>query len=333
MPELKIIRIRFKGPFHFSDGREDYSKSKRFFRSDKMYAALIQVLSEQYGKDMSGAIDGLYLSSLFPFYNKEGTYDYFFPKPKIPLRLPENSPFRPKDVKKIKWLGKEYFEKLLNGENLFEKLDDGLMEAVEHAKKNGGYLSSIKIENPFFKSMVQSRVMVPREEGNDSLPYVFENVFMDENAGFYFIYQADEHTEIYLTEALEILKDEGLGSDKAYGFGMFEYEKDKFTLEIPESDYITNLSVFIPGDGFELNEKTVRYYELIKRGGYISTFPYNTFRKKSVYAFSEGSVFYLHANEMLSMGKRLSLKPVGVEVDWEIWRNGKSLFLPVKIKD
>jgi len=75
-------------------------------------------------------------------------------------------------------------------------------------------------------------------------------------------------------------------------------------------------------------------YQLIKRGGWITTEPYTTYRKKSVYMFAEGGIFKLNSDKNIeTLGKTVNLKPEAefLKIQHNIYRVGKSIFLPINI--
>jgi CRISPR/Cas system CSM-associated protein Csm4 (group 5 of RAMP superfamily) len=81
-------------------------------------------------------------------------------------------------------------------------------------------------------------------------------------------------------------------------------------------------------------------FELIRRGGWITTQPYMTYRKKSIQMFREGSVFSLPKTRAVvensfKAGKTVDLRPELPEgmkqVEHPVWRVGKSIFIPVNL--
>jgi CRISPR type III-A-associated RAMP protein Csm4 len=88
------------------------------------------------------------------------------------------------------------------------------------------------------------------------------------------------------------------------------------------------LSTFIPEDKLQLEQAIDNQqvaYELVRRGGWITSAPYNTLRKNAIYAFSAGSV--LSGNHV---GKIVDLAPKGL-INHPVWRCGKTIVLPIKL--
>jgi CRISPR type III-A-associated RAMP protein Csm4 len=133
---------------------------------------------------------------------------------------------------------------------------------------------------------------------------------------------------------LSYLADSGIGTDRTVGMGQFSFSFDTFSIDLPEkTSHSFNLSLFCPENHGQLKEliDNNSKYDLIKRGGWIGE-PYNTFRKKSIYMFREGSVF--KTND-LTAGKTVDLKPekTPAKIDHPVYRVGKSLFMPVLINE
>jgi CRISPR-associated protein Csm4 len=97
--------------------------------------------------------------------------------------------------------------------------------------------------------------------------------------------------------------------------------------------------MFIPESGKQLKgmlagEKVS--YDFARRGGWITTPPFNAYRKNVIYAFMPGSVFSLKLDDDVDIkGKIVDLKPDVTfgeqKPEHPIWRNGKSIFIPIKM--
>jgi CRISPR/Cas system CSM-associated protein Csm4 (group 5 of RAMP superfamily) len=98
-----------------------------------------------------------------------------------------------------------------------------------------------------------------------------------------------------------------------------------------EANRLVNLSLWCPGqDELSTGMLQESSFALVKRGGYLagSSLPeYRHFRKRSVYMFMEGGVFPA-MNKL--QGKIVDLVPPGVSGMHPVWRDGRSLFIPLK---
>lgn len=325
MAKFKVYKLHFKTPLHLGDERDDYSISLKTIHSDTMYSALISSLAKM-GNDIPQDGDlGFTISSLFPFYqeNEESNANYFFPKP-LKQTMPKLKDIsKAKDVKKVLWLDKYYFEKIINGTSLFE--DDESINCIKDE-----YLTEANIEKDFISSQVFPRVTVSRSGQEDAKPFYMEKIFFTDNSGLFFIAQGE--TDL-LEKALNLLQHEGIGTDRNVGNGFFEYTTDEIEINLPkDSVNIMSLSLFIPEDQQQLVkmfEGENVAYDFVRRGGWITTPPYNTYRKNAIYAFLPGSVFNNRSSE--THGKIVDLKPEIEHANFShsIWRNGKAIFIPI----
>lgn len=339
MAAFKVYKLHFTSPLHISDNRSDYGVSLKSIQSDTMYAAVTSCLAK-LGQTIPDDGDlGCTISSLFPFYQKDNSSQavYFLPKPlrnSLPiLRDISNA----KKIKKVTWLDTEYFQKVINDESLFESEEDIL------AIKNKAYLTRREIADNFISSQVSPRVTVSRIGDEDAVPFYMDRVYFKDYSGLYFISDGDTHL---FDEGLKLLQYEGIGTDRNIGNGFFEYDTDTIELRIPEqSSYSMSMSMYIPQSKEELNNVLSGNdvaYDFTRRGGWITDTPHNTIRKNVVYAFNPGSVLRLESNKSLKMGAIVNLKPDIQEeiltakgiarIPHPIWRNGRSLFIPIKLK-
>ena len=341
MAKFKIYKLRFTSPLHIGDERDDYGTSLQTIHSDTLHAAMVSVLAK-VGHPIPNSGDfGFAISSLFPYYEKgqkqgedTGKSVYFFPKPKLQAIPNKDLQDHAKKIKKIEWLDLAFFNKLINGQEIFpQDFDTNLLE-------NERYLSSEKFDKDFISKSVSPRVQVSRDFSEDAEPFYMERLYFKEKSGLYFITLADTEQHGIINKALKILQHEGIGTDRTIGNGFFEFETDEIELTMPESNKVCNLSLFLPKDQDQLDEllngENIAY-NFQKRGGWITDAGLNTYRKNTVKMFGVGSVFSQSKKmfDAFSMGDIVDLKP-NIEfenISHPIWRSGKALFLPVKLYD
>lgn len=328
---LDIVRLHFTSPLHIATPSEDYGKSHDMVHSDTIWSAIIHAWAV-LGIDIPENPDdaGFSLSSLFPFTFLNDKSLYFFPKPFVPFNIQKKEVSDiAKKLKKIKWVDTVYFEMILNNETV-----TGFGKDNEHLQ--GDWLCG-QVLNDFIKKDVVPRARVPRIAGEDTTIYYMERIYFAENSGLFFILNCkDEKAKHKIHAALNLLHSEGIGSDRNIGHGKFDWCYDTLKLGVPEtSSYCTNLSLFCPKSREELipmlddNSR----YDLIKRGGWLSDEQWKTFRKQSVYMFREGGVFAIASNgkALHETGTIVNVTPPGVNMH-PVWRNGKALFIPIKIE-
>jgi len=367
---LTALKFHFTTPLHIGSRRADYDKSEKMIHSDTLYSAIIWAWSvleipipdllDENGKPKEDL--GFTISSLFPFYQekkkkeeeKEKKAIYFFPKPIATL---SNTVSRnQKKAKAIQYLDKAAFVETLEGEPFLydielEKEENGSIKSILTAetsnvgnfKLRGSFLSNDEKlpKAAFMEAKVYPRVYVPRygQEGDTEIYYI-ERLFFKERSGLYCLAEFDnEKIKQDVIAALRFLGDEGLGTDKHVGNGLFELNHEPFTdfddLDI-QSNHAFSLSLFCPESQAQLNSilSDNSTFDMMKRGGWITDEGYLGFRKKSVYMFTEGSIFETDAK---AKGKTVDLKPENKYLPSEkpithpIYRVGRSLFLPIKL--
>lgn len=328
--KFKVYKLHFTTPLHIGDERDDYSVSLKTYQSDALYAALTSCLAK-IGKKIPDQGDlGFVISSLFPFYqkNSESKAVYFFPK-LLNQQLPKQGNLdHAKMIKKVTWIETSYFEKLINGSVLFENKQE-----IDHV--NGAFLTSLPIESDFISSQVSQRVSISRDFSEDAKPFYMDRIYFKDMSGLFFIVEGDT---TLLDGALNVLKHEGIGTDRNVGNGYFEFTTDEIEFDLPKSEMVASLSMFCPESKEQLSqmlETDQVAYDFAKRGGWITTNPFNTIRKNSIQMFIPASVFKSidSVSEPITLGKIVDLNPkLSFDgIDHPIWRSGRAIFIPVLI--
>lgn len=326
--------------------RGDASISQRTIQSDTLYSALISCLAKAgVSIPAQGELECT-ISSLFPFYQKdeESAPCYFLPMP-YQSHLPELQDVSlAKKVKKVQWVDSSLYGEILNSIHKIEWEKEYIKsiygsfllnpEKYIHKELDGGE-EKLLFEN-FIVSSVAVRGAKPDRSGIEpAVPFYTDRIFFKGKSGMYFI--VDGNTS-YIDKALNILKDEGLGTDRHVGYGSFEFEKSEMSIDCPtqeDTNYWMSLSILIPQDEKQLKgllEKDSVAYELIRRGGWITTHPYTTYRKNVIYAFKPGSVLGKTCDANV-IGRIVDLTPDKdvITIDHKIWRNGRAIMLPINL--
>ena len=339
MATFKIYKLHFTAPLHISDQHEDEGASQKTIQSDTLYAALTSCLAKTGPLLPEDGDLGFVVSSLFPYFQKDEKSNpiYFLP---IPLHARQGEPkdlSLAKKVKKVQWVDSALYGGILSGSSFF----DGTEEFLPYIQET--YLTKVQLpENTngskeFVKSEVSQRVTLKSRTGEeDAMPYYVDKILFRHHAGLFFIAEGDT---TLLEKALTFLSMEGIGTDRNVGFGFFEFSTDELTIELPEqANHQMALSLFIPESKEQLTAlmKSDRIaYDFTRRGGWVTTYPYNTLRKNAIYGFLPGSVFSKEADSpCVPTGRIVDLKPdVGEESpEHPVWRNGKAIMLPINIK-
>lgn len=339
MATLKIYKLHFTAPLHISDPHEDLGSSQKTIQSDTLYAALMSCLAKNGDSLPEDGDLGFTVSSLFPYFqkDKDSTPVYFLPIPMQVKQAELADASMAKKVKKVQWVDSTLLSKVLSGESLF----DGTGKYIPYIQD--GYLTTCELpedingSKEFVRSEVSQRVTLQSRTGDeDAKPFYVDKILFRHHAGFYFMAEGDT---TLLDKALQLLSMEGIGTDRNVGYGFFEYTIDSLSIDLPQSaNHQLSLSILIPESENQLsrlmNSEQVAY-DFVRRGGWITTYPYMTLRKNAIYGFLPGSVFQKEEDEAATViGKIVDLKPVvaDVEIVHPIWRNGKAIMLPINMK-
>lgn len=326
-----IVKLKHLSPFHIGTGKENYDFSSSMLQSDTLSAALAAMRVQKGEKDdVESFLDSFTVSSAFPYYGKI----LFMPKPngRISVNVTDTEEYSSrKKLKKVQFVEFDLWKQLLMGKTL----------NITSSQLKDCFLLSTKSTSDFvipYKSQVNQRVSVPRNDGADAEPFFFDWTYYQENAGLYCLLDAPDNMIGELLDLFQLLGETGLGTDKNVGGGKFEVDRNTEWIDfdfIETANASMLLSLYIPTEqevGM-LNLPESRY-ELVLRGGYMAGSDEEDFkhlRKKSVYAFSVGSIFPTTAK--LS-GKIVDLKPSWNDEHMHpVYRSGKPFFVPIKVNE
>ena len=336
MATFQIYKLQFTSPLHISNQQEDEGISQMTILSDTLYAALTSCLVKA-GKPVPEKGDlGFTISSLFPYYQKEENSSpvYFLPMPLHARQARLADVSMAKKVKKVKWVDAQLYGEILSGKKLFDKQED-FSDIQDVYLTKATLPEDVDGSKDFIKSEVSQRVTLKSRTGEeDANPYFVDKIIFKGWSGLYFIVEGDT---TLLNTSLQLLSLEGIGTDRNVGFGFFNYSTDEITIELPQdADHQIALSLLIPASEEQLKQlmdSDFVAYDFARRGGWITTYPYNTLRKNVIYGFLPGSVFKNHTEPCIPIGRIVSLTPdIGdLTPNHPIWRCGKSIMLPIKL--
>lgn len=336
MATFKVFKLHFTAPLHISDQHEDLGNSQKVIQSDTLYAALMSCVAKQ-GKSLPEDGDlGFTVSSLFPYFqkDKDSVPVYFLPLPMQAKQTELSDVSMAKKVKKVQWVDSALYSSVLSGESLFDGKGTYLPNIQESYLTTYELPEDITGSKEFMKSEVSQRVTLRSRIGEENAkPFYVDKILFRYDAGLYFIAEGDT---TLLEKALQLLSMEGIGTDRNVGYGFFDYTTDTLSIDIPENaNYQLCLSLFIPESKEQLEtlmKSDQVAYDFVRRGGWITTYPYMTLRKNAIYGFLPGSVFSKDEENFATViGKIVDLKP-DMEVTHHVWRNGKTIMLPIILK-
>lgn len=315
--KFDIVKLRFTTPVRFGEEGIVLERFRIFLHSDTLFSALASAWVEVYGFDEGTRIiesfdktSSLLISSAFPWFGER----QLFPKPATHASLTGEKLGEKyeKKLKKVRFLTKEVFESWINE----TPLDDGLIESA--------------LEIKFLESFTRPLVSLDRITSNSNIYYMSAAKFFVEG-GVYFLFKIlDGGFRDKLEAAISYLGDTGIGGKKTWGLGRFEYEFKEIDLNTPKSpNAFLTLSLSIPGDDEIPNINTEKsFYALIRRRGWIaSRFFLKNVRKKSVIAFTEGSVFPVEFKGRLT---DVTPKHIEGEIPHRTYRYTYPFWLPIR---
>lgn len=345
MASIDIVRLSFTSPLHISNERSDYSSGMPAMASDALSAAIYHAWFKmgypEWIPKNEADINTVIFSSLFPYTMYEGQYVYFLPKPFIPsVRSQENltNTRLRKKLKKITWLDLQVFKDTLNGTSINLHADN-LLGNYQSSLPIGRSNTGGKSARPFISSNTVPRARVSRTGLEDSVIYYIQRYYFNSSAGLYtMVYYSNEEQKKRVQAAFRFLGEEGIGTDRNIGHGKFIPEfGDVIKIELSEKpEYGIALGLFCPENEIQLKsmlEGEKVGFDFIKRGGWLSE-PYNTWRKKNIFMFKEGSCMNLSSvnliNGLAHAGRNIDIRPTETNpsITHPVWRNGRCLFFP-----
>jgi CRISPR-associated protein Csm4 len=357
---LNIYRLSFDAPLHLSKGRPNYDSSDELLHSDTLKSALFvaarQILRGWQDIDLFNAF---HVSSAMPFWGEE----HFFLRPSagcVPFLFKDkgnskDDPRQEKAIKKIRFVGQSIYEKMLagNSHNVLELTANHCIQDKTMVSNHPSIASEVAVkgldkreigERLVYKADVTQRVHIynpndpDKPQDESSVPFFLDKLYFDNQAGLYFIVQTNDKLPLSMFDQIvNHLGESGIGLQRLLGNGQFKAKRETLDVALPsDSNAITNISLYCPNNETELKGLLTDNcsYNLINRSGWISTPEKEenlTLRKKSVYMFAEGSVFGKAATTLETIGNgQLVLTPQYEGVN-PVWRDGKGMFLPIKI--
>ncbi len=326
--KAKVIKLKFISPFHLNPPRDSLEKTETVIQSDMLVSALAVCHIKLYG-DFPHVFFSpkLRVSSLFPFYNES----MFFPVPLFDFWERNAGGERNKTLGKLKYLESSLWQKTIAGERLSEAgVYPSGMFGVDTEEK-------AKEISEFFREEELQRLWVGRD------PFHFSQVRLAGKGGLFFLCHVDPEIEPQFTASLRLLADEGLGSDRTVGKGLFEILPEDAGLQLPAADvvdssssHVMSLSFFIPSpEDSEAIDFDDSYYLLQHKRGWYNTHRVLSLKKKGIFGFSEGSVFKndrgLTGKEVTLLTKDEMCKVFPNADGFDILRSGFLFGCPVKV--
>lgn len=328
--EFTVVKLRFTTPVHLAKDVRQAEQTRDIISGDTIFSALfscgIQLgISE---KELLPDFLKCQFSSAFPYCLDS----LFFPRPfcKLPpIQGLEDDPGLGKKIKKIQFLDKPYFERLLNAE-----LKGIPLEAIS---PNGRYISD-KSDFPSFTKALHQRVTLDAET-QESVPFSLENLHVHPDSGLFFLVNtAGQPVPEIILQSLRFLSDQGIGSDRNVGYGKFEIASISIlSLKTPQSTLYLSMAPVFPSDTIvaEMDKPSPRSaWKLKVSEGYISNPGQETWlglKRKQYLLLTEGSIMY--SPDVAPLGLLRDVKPDFPSDIHPVWRDGRGFWVPIQITD
>ena len=328
MKDLVVYKLRFSTPVHIStQSGVGYEETEEVIHSDTLFSALMTVWNSIYDDNVANICETppFHISSAFPF--KEEIY--FFPRPMIRIgKEGEEDLNTGKKLKKVKFISKDLFESVLQG--IVPEFEEGatIQEGKFWLKKNIGRQQTCRI----FEERESPRVVIDRLT-NASEIFYFSKIIFEKDAGLFFLVRfIDKTMKRKFETVLRYLGDEGLGSDKRSGKGLYSLDiDDDFKLSVPQyADSFLTLSLYCPKEReFNGGIRENASYNLISRKGWIHSTDAMALRRKEVRMFVEGSVFNAIGGEVYGHNRCVLKKDEALGLKHNVYRYGIAFDLPL----
>jgi len=340
MADFTVFRLTFRSPLRIGERGVGLEVTRPYVPADTLFSALCMAwrdfFSEQdmlndilhrYTPQSSPGSAPFFLTSAFPYAGSVR----FFPKPLAHLPQVTIADDSAKAYKRVRFVSETVFHKLLNAEAVH--FDDGscgndgqVWLSCSGSTKNQppdplslqSFWDAESNDYIFWRVNIRPRVTLDRVN-SASMIWHIGGVHFRENAGLWFAVDfrtTDASFQNKFVSCLRLLGDTGLGSERGGGYGLFQFSHQLESLpSAANANSFLTLTPFCPKDTAELKSLTQgpAAYELITRRGWIGSPKGSTLRRKTIWMFSEGSVFSSSASQ-----------PPGtlVDVTPEMWKTG-----------
>jgi len=313
--KFKLCKLTFTSPFHVGERENILEKTEVYIHSDTLFSAFCHNYLLLYGsKKLENLLEKFTqgnppfkISSAFPWWDDK----FFFP-------IPLNQIPKEKELKKITFIEKDGFEKLLLGQPL------------EEIAKNFQTIPTQKEKSKPWETVNVPRIGLSRLTNHPGENYFhFGEVIYQENSGLFFLIDfKDENFEKEFKATMNLMSQEGIGGDRTVGKGLFKIpEFLDLEFNLPQTlDATITLSLYSPTKE-EIPEIRKGYYEIKERSGYIYSPLGRNIRRKSIRMIVEGSVFPGDKK-----GQLANVTPEIFQDKHKIYRYGLYFSLPCKLE-
>ena len=331
MSTYRILPLKFTAPVHFGDasGGGGLDAVQPVCRTDTFFSALCSEAARM-GKQILNRLvqkvekEEIAFSDLFPWYFRNGYYEWYIPKPILSVMPKE---VRAETLQKARDMSS--FRKKSKKRSFLRASDLGLY--VDDLR-----YGSVSLEDePDWGAMLSA----VHFNGRTRMPYSVGAYFFAPTAGLYVLIRMENPSDWeWLESLISITGMTGIGGRKSSGMGSFIKADDSILLsekndnadEVALSEFLKDrktdcqmaLSVFLPTED-ELEMAATGAGLWIQRSGFTwSLGMEGPVKTKSIYMLSSGSCFAARLH-----GRMADVSTSGVK--HPVFRYGKGLFLGV----
>lgn len=316
-----IAKLSFASGIHLGSGTgEEYDRSMRLLLSDTISAALCSVWAAG-GNKVEPFMRSYRLSSAMPLYR--GRLFLPLPPDKSCVVLEGDTDGKQhKRIKRLQWIEQPLWEELSRQGSITITADkiSACGSAIAQSDADKIYIQ---------RQSLEQKVTVV--DGDDNEPYYFDRIFWGEDVGLGVLYECDQSAKADFERAFQLLADNGFGTRRTVGNGLFSVAFSEVEIDADESlQGVQLLSLWYPkAEEWNPDAMSRSCYEVVSRGGYISGSSDIAQRKKikkSVNMIMSGAVV---ATRSLT-GDVVDVRPDEFNAH-PVWRDGRALYLPFKI--
>jgi CRISPR-associated protein Csm4 len=295
-------------------------ENRHILHSDMLWGAICNAANLLFGSASVEALrkpQAILMSSAFPFVEEE----LFFPRPLSFYKEPENYAEQ-KKFKKIRFISEKIWKEIISGKSI--NLQQGVIQSLLWFEKTPTLEAfAVTLERP--------RVTLDRVLNSPTL-FSSEETIYDNRTGFFFLAEFEnDNVKSIFSSALRLLGDEGIGAERSVGKGWFTVEGAGYQLpKVQNPNAFLLLSLYTPTED-ELSSLDIEnsFYEILERGGWVTSFGGMTLRRKKVRAFAEGSV--LRFKKGMPKGQIVEVLSAQQSLSHNVYRNLQAFAIPIQL--
>jgi CRISPR type III-A-associated RAMP protein Csm4 len=337
---MKSYLLAFRTPLHLGTWRDDHTISEKVLHSDTLYAAIFAMWARLGNADwIQEALNdkSFAISSAFPFVRQSTqSVVYLLPKPfgRLFPQHAQNGAQAEDSTERKKNKKVAYFD----AQDLKQWAENGKLAPIDKFNRKGTVYSTTNLDaipDKLVLVQTQERVSIAQDPAVNPEPFSLERISFADETGLYLLVKGTDTTQKRVAKGLNLLGLEGIGSDRAVGNGQFSVTiGPPFPWpNIQGAKRQLLLSLYLPTDKAEFakcfgDESLEVGYDLMRRGGWVTTPDAGVKRKNSIHFLVPGSVTRATSTDQI-IGTYVDLAPNPGASPHPIWRIGRAICYPI----